>query len=129
METYNFIPYTSVGPIKFGEPRNDVRIALGDYKEYKKNKFSENTLDDFGSCQVFYNKQNQVEAIELYRNSELIFKGVNLFSLNESQLVAIVNDPDAQKDEYSITFPSIGMSITLIDKEPDSILLYERGYM
>lgn len=48
MVTMNFTPYISVGAIKFGEAREEVRKTLGTFKAYKKNKFSANTLDDFG---------------------------------------------------------------------------------
>lgn len=129
MEAMNFIPYTSVGAIKFGESRSNVRFVMGAYKEYKKNKFSSNTLDDFGGCQVFYSKDNTVEAVEVYRNIELIYKGENLFNLNEAELISIFNDTNLMKDEYGLTFPSEGVSISLADGVADSILLYERGYM
>ncbi|MDE7414562.1 MAG: hypothetical protein K2N05_12355 [Muribaculaceae bacterium] len=129
MESMNFIPYTSVGAIKFGESRSNVRFVMGAYKEYKKNKFSSNTLDDFGGCQVFYTKDNTVEAVEVYRNVELLYKGENLFNMNKEELISIFNDPQRKEDEYGITFPTVGVSITLVDGLPDSILMYQRGYM
>lgn len=129
MKSFNFIPFTSVGPISFGETREKVRNVLGGYREYKKNKFSSNTLDDFGFCQVFYSKENQVEAVEFYRNVELIYDGVDLFRLNEKGLIDLLNDPDVKKDEYSATFPSLGVSISFIEKTPDAVLVYQKGYM
>ena len=129
MDIMNFIPYTSVGAIKFGEAREEVRKTLGTYKEYKKNKFSKNTLDDFGFCQVFYNLENKVVAIELYRNAELVYNNVNLFSLNKAQLTSLLSGQEIVEDEYGLTIPSLGLSITFIDFTPDSILAYQRGYM
>lgn len=124
-----FKPYESVGLVKFGEERADVRAALGEHREYKKNKFSSNTLDDFGSCQVFYNSNNTVEAIEMYRNVELLYNGVNLFSLNKDQMLDTINDSEVKIDDFGITFPSIGISISLENNLPDSILAYKKGYM
>ena len=129
METLMLVPYVSVGSIKFGESRDKVRSLLGQYKEYKKNKFSKNTLDDFGFCQVFYNELNQVEAIELYRNVELTYENKNLFSLNNQSLKTLFNDPKVKENEYSLDFPTYGLSIVLQDSLPDSILAYKKGYL
>lgn len=129
MNLMNFIPYTSVGAIKFGEAREEVRKTLGTYKEYKKNKFSKNTLDDFGFCQVFYDTENKVEAVELYRNAELLYNNINLFTLDKTQLTKVFSNEKIDEDEYGMTFPSLGLSITFIDNTPDSILAYQRGYM
>ena len=129
METLILVPYVSVGSIKFGESRDKVRSILGQYREYKKNKFSKNSLDDFGFCQVFYNDQNQVEAVELYRNVELIYDKKNLFNLNAQELKILFNDPSVKENEYSLDFPSYGLSIVLQESLPDSILTYRKGYM
>lgn len=129
MNLMNFIPYTSVGAIKFGEAREEVRKTLGTYKEYQKNKFSKNTLDDFGFCQVFYDTKNKVEAVELYRNAELLYNNINLFTLDKAQLTNVFSNEKIDEDEYGMTIPSIGLSITFIDNTPDSILAYQRGYM
>ena len=129
METLILVPYVSVGSIKFGESRDKVRSILGHYREYKKNKFSKNSLDDFGFCQVFYNDQNQVEAVELYRNVELIYDKKNLFNLNAQELKILFNDPSVKENEYSLDFPSYGLSIVLQESLPDSILTYRKGYM
>ena len=44
----------SVGNIKFGESREEVRKEYGDFKEFKKSKYSKNTTDDFKSFHVYY---------------------------------------------------------------------------
>ena len=129
MESMNLTPYISVGAIKFGESREEVRKNLGAYKAYKKNTFSTNTLDDFGFCQVFYDALNKVEAVEMYRNVELVYDNVNLFTLNKEQLVNVFQNHNIVEDEYGMSIPSLGLSITLIDNLPDSILAYKRGYM
>lgn len=129
MVTMNFTPYISVGAIKFGEAREEVRKTLGTFKAYKKNKFSANTLDDFGFCQVFYNVSNMVEAVEVYRNAEIIYNSHNLFNLNKQQLINTFQGADIVEDEYGMTIPSLGLAITFIDNLPDSILAYQKGYM
>lgn len=129
MDSMNLTPYVSVGAINFGESREAVRKTLGACKEYKKNKFSTNTLDDFGFCQVFYDASNKVEAVEMYRNVELIYDNVNLFTLNKTQLVNVLQNHSITEDEYGMSIPSLGLAITFIDNLPDSILAYQRGYM
>lgn len=129
IESLNLIPYVGVGAIKFGESREEVRKNLGTYKEYKKNKFSTNTLDDFGFCQVFYNAMNKVEAVEMYRNVGLVYDNVNLFLLDKPQLLRVFQADGINEDEYGINVPSLGLSIALTVDMPDSILAYQKGYM
>ena len=61
-------PLERVGSVYFGMNREEVRNILGDYKEFKKSKFSKNTADDFETCHVFYDLDNNCEAIELFSN-------------------------------------------------------------
>ncbi|MFV0520080.1 MAG: hypothetical protein ACK5LY_07370 [Lachnospirales bacterium] len=62
----------SVNNIKFGIDRNEVRTLMGDvFKEFKKNKFSKNTTDDYEYCHVFYDEDNKFEAIEFFEDTEV----------------------------------------------------------
>lgn len=129
MKSFILNSFESVGAIKFGEARAFVRETLGEFSEYKKNKFSKNTLDDFKFCQVFYSSENTVVAVELYRNAELIYNGVNLFSLNVDEIMSLFDDPIVKRDSYGIEFPSFGVSISIEENLPASILVYQKGYM
>ena len=58
MDKWIVIPLQSVGKIKFGMRREEVRSIINkNYTEYKKNRYSQNTTDDFGFCQIFYDKR------------------------------------------------------------------------
>lgn len=49
----NVIPLESVGDVKFGMTREEVRSILGDAEEFKKDPDDDITTDDFGFCHVF----------------------------------------------------------------------------
>lgn len=62
-------PLKRVGDIYFGMSRLEVRNILGEYKEFKKSKFSKNTTDEFNNCHVYYSLDNNCEAVELFDNN------------------------------------------------------------
>jgi len=125
---YVIIPFTSVGKVNFGDSRENTRTVLGEFTEFKKSKFSKNTTDDFKFCHVFYDLDNNVEAVEFFNDAEVIFKGKNLFSLNFAELKRFIGG-SAHEDESGAIFPESGISAYAPDKDTvESILVYRRGY-
>ena len=54
----NVNPLESVGDVKFGMTREEVRSILGDAEEFKKDPDDDITTDDFGFCHVFYDEDD-----------------------------------------------------------------------
>ena len=55
MDKWEFKPLESIGCIKFGMDRDEVHRLLGaECVEFKKNKFSKNTSDDYKKFHIFY---------------------------------------------------------------------------
>lgn len=112
------IPLKSVGDISFGMSRSKVREVLGEYREFKKSKFSSNTTDDFKSCHVYYNKNNECEAVEFFQDviikveNEIVFP--NEFEKICDILKRLDSDIEIEEDgctsiKYSIgAYASIG---------------------
>lgn len=57
-------PLKSVEDVPFGASRKDVRSAFGKFKEFKKDKDSNETADDFTYCRVYYDN-GKMAAVEI----------------------------------------------------------------
>lgn len=124
-----FESYKSVGNVSFLESREAVRKELGEFSEFKKNKYSENTTDDFKGLHVYYDKENTVEAIEIFKENELLYKNTNLFSLNFSQIKEFLADNHIEEDDSSCIFYTIGLSVYAPEKNKiESILIFKKDY-
>jgi len=68
MKTF-IINRNGVDAFGFSLDRETVRRKEnGEYKEFRKNKFSKNTTDDFGAFHAFYDETDRLEAIELEKS-------------------------------------------------------------
>ncbi len=122
MKLIKVIPLEEVDGIKFGTDRKIVREKLGDYSEFKKTPFSDNTTDDFGFCHVYYDDNNEFEAIEIF-DAEVYIGERKVFPVNADELSDIIEDFD---EELISVSKSIG--IYAPDEEPESILFGRKGY-
>lgn len=124
---FSFSPNKSVGKIEFGLDRAEIRQILSGFKkEFKKNRFSKNTTDDFEYCHVYYDINNKCNAVELFNGNELIYANKNLFSLNESELKKLFPDMIEEYGSHLSLKYSVGVSFD--EGQVDSILIGCKGY-
>ena len=131
MYKVDFVPYEGAGQIKLGSPRTETRKTFGAFKEFRKTKGSKNTSDDFFCCHVFYNDQDQVEAIEFFDEAEFLFKEQNLFLFAFAELVSFLknNSVNFSEDDSGLRSDAIGLSAYSPDKQRiETILVYRQGY-
>lgn len=131
MDKIEIEPYERAGNIKFGSERETVRKDNGNFKEFRKSRFSKNSTDDFSSFHVFYSEDDRVEAVEFFRESNLYFHDIQLFSQSYSDLKARFNalDSNITEDESGIIYKTLGFSVYSPDGEQvESILVFEKGY-
>lgn len=119
-------PLKEVNGIKFGMKREDVRKIIGEAKEFKKSKFSKNTTDDFGYCHVFYNDDDECEAIEIFNNTEVLIDETVVFPINISEIKTIIKD--LVEDEGSFISKSQSIGIYAPNGNMESILFGNIGY-
>lgn len=126
MEKVNAVLLKEVAGIKFGMKRSEVRKVLGEANEFKKSKFSKTLTDDFGFCHVFYNSDDECEAIELFKETQVVIDGRLVFptTLDEAKKILgeLVEDTGSyisEKDSVGIYAPGGSM---------ESILFGVAGY-
>ena len=113
--------------IKFGTPRDDVRRQIeAKYKEYKKNKFSKNTLDDYGDFHLYYDESNALEAVEVFSNIEITVNKKMIFpGMINNALEAI---PDLKEEAGGYISISNSVGIEAPEGNIESILFAKRNY-
>lgn len=123
-----FFPYESIGSIRMGSSREVVRKNNPDYREFKKNRFSKNSTDDYGAYHVFYTISNCVEAVEVFKGIDIILNGITISSLSLDQLIFSLSDSKMTKESDIVNFPSYGLSISIQSGTIESYLFYAKGY-
>lgn len=128
MDKIEIEPYERAGNIKFGSERETVRKDNENFKEFRKSRFSKNSTDDFSSFHVFYSEDDRVEAVEFFRESNLYFHDIQLFSQSYGDLKARLNTLDSNITEDGI-YKTLGFSVYSPDGEQvESILVFGKGY-
>ena len=127
MNKWELKPLLSVGKIKFGMKRQDVhKLFKETCKEFKKTKYSKNTTDDYGNFHVFYDAENNVEAVEIFENIEIIFKGKCIFPEYIENVKNNFMDMQQDGDDYIDIKLSIGISAP--SGKIESIIVGNKGY-
>ena len=125
----NYQPFKSVGNICFNDTRKEVRNKCGDFKEFKKSKYSKNTTDDFRLYHVYYDENNIVEAVEVFAGVDVEYMNVSLFLLTYKELKNMLNDEKIECDSTGAIFHTHGISAYVPDETKiESLLFFKNGY-
>ena len=119
--TFSVEPLVGIGPVRLGMSRQETRNALDvPVLSFKKGPSSAPPVDAFleNTFQVFYDKDNRVEFIELSRGGPftVLFQGISVFETTADELLEAVS-PDADYDKnrpeqgYSFIFPKAELSL------------------
>ena len=123
-------PLKKVGDIYFGMSRSQVREIMGEYKEFKKSRFSKNTADDFNECHIYYDSNNLCQAIELYGEYTIKIKEDLIIPNNFTDICRVLKTLDKNVEIENDTCTSIKYSIGIYapDGKVESILFGIDGY-
>jgi hypothetical protein len=122
MTTYEVIPLRGIGPVFLDMSREQVRSAMGMQPRSFKKSFAGSDLADAyheGGFQVFYDKEDRVEYIELSSLDSsfiAVYKGGLVFHTKASDLVDLISkdtpfDPDDPELGYGYVFPALELSL------------------
>lgn len=130
MRVFKYEPYKKVGLLEFGMSREQVRKIMGEYKEFRKSKFSKNSTDDFGDCHAFYTQNNTLQAVEVFNDAKLEMGNYNIFDFDydklESFFLGFDNNLELSND--SMISKALGLSVYAPNKKIESILVFQEGY-
>lgn len=123
-------PLKKVGDICFGMSRSQVREIMGEYKEFKKSRFSKNTVDDFNECHIYYDSNNLCQAIELYGEYRIKIKENSILPNNFTDICRVLEALDKNLEIEYDTCTSIKYSIGVYAPggKVESILFGKDGY-
>lgn len=121
------IPLKQVGLIEFGMSRAEVRqLADMSYSEFMKAPTSSNLTDDFGAFHVYYDSNDQCEAVEVFSELEVEVMGKLIFPTSlEDALKAL---PSLQPDGDGLISIADSVGIYAPDGNMESILFSVDGY-
>lgn len=126
MDKINAVPLREVAGVKFGMKRSEVRKVLGDAREFKKSKFSKTLTDDFGFCHVFYNSDDECEAIELFKEVQVMIGNRLVFPMTLDEAKKILGELIEDVGSYISAKDSVG--IYAPGGSMESILFGVAGY-
>lgn len=112
MKEIRIVPLTEVNGVVFGEDRERVREAFGEFKEFKKSPFSNNTTDDFGSFHVYYDKDNKFEAVEVFGDTKVLVGDNVVFPGSIDDLINCIDGFVEENGFYTNYELSIGTSLS-----------------
>ena len=95
----------------------------------KKSAFSKNTMDVYESFHVFYNENDEMEAIELFEGNRLSLDRKTLFPGSIRNAKKLI--PDLKENGGSYISASMSFGITVSPDDPDlieSVLVGCKGY-
>lgn len=120
MDKMEAIPLKEVAGVEFGMKRIEVRKILGKANEFKKSKFSKTFSDDFGFCHVFYNTNDECEAIEVFKEVQVIINDKVVFPTTLDEAKKILGELIEEDESYISKKKSVGIYIP--DGNMESIL-------
>jgi len=128
-QEYIVNPCVGFNNVQLNEKREDVRIKLGQFNEFKKNKFSKNTSDDFGDIHVYYDENDTVEAVEFFEG-EVFIRSDKLFPIDKTSLFEILKEIDNNTvlTEDSISSKELCISAYAPGEKAESLLIYREDY-
>ena len=137
---YNIIEYSGMNEIVFDMKKEDIDSRVKNKYFFVKSS-TENTgesIETYKEFFIYYDKNNKIEAIEFHNfaEAEVIFQGINLFSLTYEEIKSYVEKSDLMIKTDGAGFVSfklgIGIYAPSAEKEPDElvegIIIFKKGY-
>lgn len=134
----NIISYVSIGPIKLGMTRSEIRNILNSkVTEFTKSQESENTTDSFDELgiHVYYKDGDMCEAIEVFEPANPTFNGNILVGVPFMQVRELLqkHDKELSIDTDGIVSIQLGISLYINGVEEgnepvEAVMVFEKGY-
>ena len=109
-QPWKLVPNKAIGPLEFGMDKASVRDVLGEeYKPFKKSLFSKSKTDEYKDYHVYYSKENELEAIEIFGEIRIAYEGKAIFPGSIENAQNLVPDLVLDSGSYISKSMSIGL--------------------
>lgn len=130
MSAYEFLTRGSVGPLRFGMPREHVLCLLGKaFRTFKKTAESINTTDAYDAecLHIYYDESDRIKGIEFFEGSQFSWQGEVLVgeSCGDLKKTLLLRGVPFSSDNCGIEANSLGMGFyipDITDKGDDAII-------
>jgi hypothetical protein len=136
--SYVIIPNKGISNILLNDTKENIRKNLNsNFKEFNKTNLSKNKTDAFDNknIHVHYDLNGRSEAIEAFKNSNVILNGILVFEKSSKDILILLqkNDPNISIEKDMIISYKLGISIYSssgfnTNNSIDSILVFRKGY-
>lgn len=137
--TFDIRPYEGVGKLYFGMDSVEIKKVLGE----PSNTFFKTPLDTLETERyenenlfIYYKEPSNIEAIEFYPPSQVVFDGIKLFELSYEALKTFLLklDSELEIEVDGLTSYKLGIGAYAPNADDDSslavesIIVFEKGY-
>ena len=126
MKRIDVVPLRGFDHLAFGTDRGRVRSLLGDYSEFRKSEFSQNTTDDFGFCHIYYDEENAFEAVEFFDDVDVFLDGEKIFPLPLREMMERI--PSLAEDEDGAISVPLSIGVYVESETVACITFAKAGY-
>jgi hypothetical protein len=129
---WDIVPYSGVGPLRFGLDRSAVRLLLGDgLSTFKKGTNASNETDAYNSLglHLYYDDTDALECVEAFDGCSISYQDVKLLNENIQdtlKMLAVGGLSSRYDDGYFFDEP--GFALFAIDNVVKAVTVYRRGY-
>jgi len=127
------LPFVSIGDLRFGESRQDVRKHLGTkYQVFRKDVGANETdaYDELG-LHLYYDNDDKLEYVETFTPAAPTFKGVAMLGRHSEDVqedLARAGHTCSVMDDVSINCGSAGIALYSPDEMVEGVGVYRKGY-
>ncbi len=124
--------FQSVGPLEFGQSRNETRTILGSGFQPFNKAGSGNQTDAYPSLglHIYFDDEDRVEFIEAFSPADIDFNGISLLGKKAAeatnQLRAL--GYEGEQDDVGYQYESIGIGLTISGDQIEGVGIFRKGY-
>lgn len=118
-----FIPFQSVGDLKFGMKRKEVRRILGGFRQLPKDLYAKNSSDSFnGVMDCYYDEEDLLNSIVVSNEITVVFNEQIIMPLKEKEFNKLFKDAKTNFDGENMTWvESLGLTSYNYNKQVSSL--------
>lgn len=125
-------PFVSIGELRFGESRDNVRGQLGGtFVTFRKGggKSSTDAYNELG-LHLYFDANDKLEFVEAFSPAEIYIFGIALLGRDQEKVgeLLAVRGYEFVRDDVGLQFNALGLGFTAPEGVIEGVALFKRGY-